>query len=140
MKVQLEPGAFMPERAHTADAGLDLRVPKRGGETILVPPHGRVTIDTGVHVEIPKNCVGFLRSKSGLMLKYGILTDGTIDEGYTGSIKVIAFNCSDVVHHFNEGDKISQLVIQKIEKPILELVDSLEETERGTNGFGSTGR
>jgi len=140
LKIVLDPGAFLPERAHEADAGLDLRVPMRAEGPILVPPHGRVTIDTGVHVEIPKGCVGFLKSKSGLMTKYGILTDGTVDEGYTGSVKVIAFNCSDEVHHFFNGDKISQLVIQKIEKPTLEVVDHLVDTERGADGFGSTGR
>jgi len=139
MKVMLEPGAYMPERAHKEDAGLDLRVPNGGQGFFVVPARSRVVIDTGVHVQIPKDCGGFLRSKSGLMLKHGILTDGTVDEGYTGSVKVIVFNTSANDHTFYPGDKISQLVIEKVEKPSLIQVDHLEETDRGSAGLGSAG-
>ncbi len=146
MQIKLDPGAFMPERAHLEDAGLDIRVPDQhatGRETdeIVCPAHGRVIIDTGVHVAIPAGYGGFLKSKSGLMAKAGILTDGTVDEGYTGSIRVIAFNHSDTDYVFTTGDKITQLVIQAVEKPKLELVSFLDESgTRGAQGFGSTGR
>ena len=96
--------------------------------------------DTGLHIELPKNSVGFLKSKSGLYMKHGITSEGVVDEGYTGSIRVKLINHSDVPYVVNKGDKISQLVILPILKPELEVVDSLEETERGSKGFGSSGK
>ena len=96
--------------------------------------------DTGVHIQLPKNTVGFLKSKSGLNVKYGITSEGVIDVGYTGSIMVKLYNHSDKPYRVRKGDKISQLVILPCLLPELEVVDSLEDTERGTGGFGSTGR
>lgn len=135
MKVVIDDGAYMPERAHEADAGYDLRTP------IDFDVYGRMnrTIDTGVHVEIPTGYVGFLKSKSGLNVKDNITGEGVIDAGYTGSIKVKLYNEGTHVKSFNRGDKIIQLVILPIFTPELEQVDSLEETERGDAGFGSTG-
>ena len=140
MKVMLEPGAYMPERAHKEDAGLDLRVPNGGQGFCVVPARSRVVIDTGVHVQIPKDCGGFLRSKSGLMLKHGILTDGTVDEGYTGSIAVKLYNFGRHDKIFEVGDKIAQIIIQPYLAPEMVVVDSLDQTDRGDAGFGSTGR
>lgn len=151
MKIKLDEGAIMPTRAHEFDAGLDLYAPK----TVSIPGskyysaighgYGKVyvgsrTVDTGVHVQIPEGFVGFIKSKSGLMANYGLLTDGTIDSGYTGSIRVTVFNttCKDYV--IKAGEKLAQLVIQPCMLPGLELVDELEETERGDGGFGSTGK
>ena len=136
MKVVLDRGAFAPERAHGTDAGLDLRSPK----DITVPAHGSAVIDTGVHVEIPFSCAGFLKSKSGLNVKHGITSEGVIDTGYTGSIVAKLYNNSSKDYHVKRGDKITQLVVMLIGLPDVELVDSLEETERGENGFGSTGK
>ena len=136
MKVVLDRGAFAPERAHGTDAGLDLRSPK----DITVPAHGSAVIDTGVHVEIPFSCAGFLKSKSGLNVKHGITSEGVIDTGYTGSIVAKLYNNSAKDYHVKRGDKITQLVVMLIGLPDVELVDSLEETERGENGFGSTGK
>ena len=136
MKVVLDRGAFAPERAHGTDAGLDLRSPK----DITVPAHGSAVIDTGVHVEIPFSCAGFLKSKSGLNVKHGITSEGVIDTGYTGSIVAKLYNNSSKDYHVKRGDKITQLVVMLIGLPDVELVDSLEETERGKNGFGSTGK
>ena len=136
MKIKLDENAFMPTRAHETDAGLDLFSPVE----VYVPPKGHATIDTGVHVELPKNTVGMVKSKSGLNVKYGLLSEGVIDVGYTGSIKVKLYNNSGYDYTVKEGDKISQLVIQPILTPELELVESLEETSRGNNGFGSTGK
>jgi len=136
MKVKLDTGAYMPERAHLADAGYDLRTPVLK----YVYPHTAVTIDTGVHVQIPEGFVGMLKSKSGLNVKHDIVGEGVIDSGYTGSIRVKLYNHGDEGYLIQVGDKISQLVILPILTPELELVSSLEETERGDNGFGSSGK
>lgn len=139
MKVKLDPGAFLPERAHNSDAGLDLRIPKCA-DPVVLKPKGSATIDTGVHVAIPDGFCGLLISKSGLNVKYGILSDGLIDSGYTGSIRVKLYNLSDICVRLMPGDKCSQLVIMPYYPCGLEKVDALEATERGDNGFGSTGR
>jgi dUTP pyrophosphatase len=80
-----------------------------------------------------------LKSKSGLNVKHGITSEGVIDVGYTGSIAVKLYNNSDKAYGFKAGDKISQLVIMPILTPSFEQVEEFEETERGNNGFGSTG-
>ena len=87
-----------------------------------------------------KNYVGFLKSKSGLNVKHGLTSEGVIDAGYTGSIVVKLYNNKDRDYQMKKGDKISQLVILPIITPDLELVDSLDDTDRGDNGFGSSGR
>ena len=136
MKVKLDELAYMPERAHTTDAGADLRTP----HDVIVPAKGSVVIDTGVHIELPPNTVGMLKSKSGLNVKHGITSEGVIDVGYTGSIAVKLYNHSDETYYICAGEKISQLVVMPILTPSFELVDELEATERGNGGFGSTGR
>lgn len=135
MKIKLDNGAIMPTRAHTTDAGLDLY----SRETQIVPAKESAIFDTGVHIELPPNTTGFLKSKSGLNVKHGLTSEGVIDVGYTGSIVVKLFNNSGYDYKVNKGDKISQLVILPILTPDLELVETLDETERGNNGFGSTG-
>ena len=135
IKCVLEVGAFMPEKSHEDDAGFDIRAMERG----YVPAHGQLTVRTGVHVAIPKGFAGELISKSGLNSKSGITTTGLIDSGYTGEIKVVMRNTSKVDYRVEVGDKISQLVIYPIWTGVIERVESLEETERGSNGFGSTG-
>lgn len=134
--VMLDAGAKMPTRAHEWDAGFDLYTPK----DFCVDPNGSTIVDTGVHVQIPAGYVGFLKSKSGLNVKRDLISEGVIDAGYTGSIVVKLRNTGDMNQFFTEGDKITQLVILPI--PAVELfeVTSLEETERGDGGFGSTGR
>lgn len=136
MKVKLERWAFMPERAHETDAGADLRSPCN----VTVYPKSSVVIDTGVHIELTPYTVGMLKSKSGLNVHHGITSEGVIDVGYTGSIRVKLYNNSDTPYEVKTGDKISQLVIMPILTPSFELVDELKETERGNGGFGSTGR
>ena len=137
MKIRLDPGAFMPERAHETDAGLDLRTPKEF--TIL--PHSSAVIDTGVHIQLPPGTYGKLESKSGLNVKYDIVScGGTIDEGYTGSIKVKLYNFSESTYHFEAGYKIIQLIVQPCLYEPVELTVEMEATDRGDNGFGSTGR
>ena len=154
MKIKLDKGAIAPTRAHEWDAGLDLYTPtgctvrgciidfEQDYESVcgFYPSVGSLTIDTGVHMEIPEGYVGFIKSKSGLNVNHGLTAEGVIDAHYTGSIKVKLYNHTNETYHFFAGDKIAQLVIVPCLLPELELVDSLEETDRGDNGFGSTGR
>lgn len=135
MKVVLDDGAIMPTRAHELDAGYDLY----SREDAVIYQNASGIFDTGVHVEIPAGYVGFLKSKSGLNVKSGIQSEGVIDAGYTGSICVKLYNHGNCAVPIQKGQKISQLVILPIITPELELVDSLEDTERGSGGFGSTG-
>lgn len=136
MKIKLDPMAWIPERAHDTDAGLDLKSPLN----ITVPARGSATIDTGVHIQLPPNTAGMIKSKSGLNVKHGITSDGVVDVGYTGSIRVKLYNHSDTAYRVKRGDKISQLVIVPVVIPPITVVDELEDTERGDNGFGSTGK
>ena len=136
MNIVIDPGAYLPERAHELDAGYDLRSPIRA----YVPPYSSAVIDTGVHIEIPEGYVGMLKSKSGLNVKHDITSEGVIDSGYTGSICVKLYNHGQNAYEVNKGDKISQLVIMPIFTPALELVECLDSTERGNGGFGSTGK
>ena len=142
MRIKLDEGAFMPLRGHPDDAGLDLRSPIDG----VIRKGKSVLIDTGVHVEIPRGFVGMLKSKSGLNTKFGITNEGVIDAGYTGSIAVKLYNHGSGDVLFKAGDKISQLVLLPVYIPEkIEVVESTDElydydTERGSNGFGSTGR
>ena len=135
IKVKLDPGAYMPTRAHSTDAGLDLYAMEKH----LIPCNDSMCFDTGVHVEIPAGYVGFLKSKSGLNVRFGITNEGVIDSGYTGSIMVKLYNHGEHYVEIEKGQKISQLVLLPIITPELELVDDLEATERGDGGFGSTG-
>lgn len=147
MKIKLDVGAYEPVRAHSTDAGLDLRTPA----DVLIPaakmlPHGGIelgyaVIDTGVHVELPHGCYGKIEGKSGLNVLHGIVSlGGVIDEGYTGSIVVKLYNTSSMTYRFEAGDKIAQLIIQPYLAPEIEIVDELGETDRGDSGFGSSGR
>lgn len=135
MRIKLDPGAIMPTRGHEYDAGLDLYSPV----SLWLHPGEHIAIDTGVHVEIPQGYVGMITSKSGLMLK-GITSRGTIDSGYTGSIKAVLYNHGEEGYLIEAGDKITQLVILPCWIPDLVIVDNLDDTERGDGGFGSTGR
>lgn len=136
MKIKLDKDAFMPVRAHATDAGADMRAPIGG----VVPAMGSRVIDTGVHIQLPHGYVGMLKSKSGLNVRHGITSDGVIDEGFTGAVKVKLYNHSDYPYAFSRGDKITQLVILPCEYVDFDLVDDLEDSERGDCGFGSTGR
>lgn len=137
MKVKLEGGAFTPTRAHGTDAGLDLY----SKEDKIVPAKESAVFDTGVCVELPKNTCGVLVSKSGLNVKHGILSTGLIDEGYQGSIRVKLYNHSGFDYLVKRGDKISQLIIIPVLYEDPEIVDDFDKyTQRGTDGFGSSGR
>lgn len=136
MKIKLDYWGIMPTRAHDTDAGLDLYAERDA----IVWPEESAIFDTGVHVQLPPNTAGMLKSKSGLNVKYDITSEGVVDVGYTGSICVKLYNHGKKSYIVRRGDKISQLVIVPVVIPPITVVDELEDTERGDNGFGSTGR
>ena len=137
MNIYVETGAYLPERAHKIDAGLDIKA----SESKLVKAHKWALFHTGLHVQLPHGTAGLLVSKSGLNVNHGITSTGLIDEGYTGEIMVKLYNHSDTNYLVNAGEKISQLVIIPVLYEDINLRDSLDEnTERGDKGFGSSGK
>ena len=136
MNIILDNGAFIPEFAHKTDAGADLRSPI----DTVVPARGSVVIDTGVHVEIPEGYVGMLKSKSGLNVKHNLIGEGVIDCGFMGSIRVKLYNHGDTDYQILRGDKIIQMVILPCVYCEFTGVEEFADSERGTGGFGSTGR
>ena len=136
MKIKLDAGAYMPERAHSTDAGLDLRTPI----DFSIEPGCSAAVDTGVHIQLPPDTVGMLKSKSGLNVKSGILCEGVIDEGYTGSIVAKLYNHGQYTAFFQAGEKITQLVVLPCLYVATEEVEDFTGGERGNNGFGSTGK
>lgn len=137
IKIVLDNGAFIPERAHEADAGYDLKTPF----DTVIRPGGSAIIDTGVHIAIPMGYFGKIESKSGLNVNNGIVScGGVIDSGYTGSIRVKLYNFGRLPYTFRIGEKIAQLIIQPCILPELIITDKLAKTDRGNKGFGSTGK
>ena len=156
LKVYLDEGAYMPVRAHEADAGMDLLAPKTvpgvDGKmrplAFSVTRHQPATINTGVHISIPKGYVGLIKAKSGLNVKKGVQATGVIDAGYTGPIVVKLYTLEPEADiQIRPEMKIAQLLIVPVETPGLDLV-SMEELEedaakasaRKEGGFGSTGK
>lgn len=125
----------IPKYAHPGDAGLDLCA----AEKHWVPPLGTVRIPTGIAVAIPEGYQGEVRPRSGLASKGIHVILGTIDSGYRGEIEVVLFNSTGDFYTVRWGDRIAQLVIMPVVRADLVEVDELDETERGTDGFGSTG-
>lgn len=130
----------LPSYAREGDAGLDLLA----AEAIELKPGQRAAVPAGIAVAIPQGCAGFVHPRSGRALKEGLTVanaPGTIDAGYRGEVKVILVNLDpDSPIHIERGEKIAQLVIQRVETAELVEVDELPQSERGAGGFGSTGR
>lgn len=152
MKVKIDPSTFVPTRAHDTDAGLDLYSMEEktlypsgwtsvDAETNYTSPLPFcATFDTGVHIAFEPGTYGKIESKSGLNVKHSVVScGGVIDEGYTGSITVKLYNLGTEPYTVHKGDKIAQLVIMPYLTPKIELVEHLDDTPRGSNGFGSTG-
>ncbi len=138
--LRIDPGAPLPEAAHPGDAGYDLRA--REG-ALLQPSGGRAAIPTGVALAIPPGYAGFVQPRSGLALRHGVTclnTPGLIDSGYRDEIRVILVNL-DATDAFEvqPGDRIAQLVVQRVEEAAWCEVESLGGSARGLGGFGSTG-
>lgn len=131
----------LPAYATPGSSGLDLRAFLQAAVTLL--PMERALIPTGLFVEIPQGYEIQVRPRSGLALKQGITclnTPGTIDADYRGEIKVILINLSGEAQAIQPGDRIAQLVLQKVETISWQPVDTITETERGAGGFGHTGK
>jgi dUTP pyrophosphatase len=134
---KLNPDAIIPKYSHVGDAGMDLFSVEK--DFILKPNH-RVLVGTGLSIELPKGYVSLVWDKSGIALK-GIKTmGGVIEHTYRGEYKIILVNLSSENYEIKKGQKIAQLLIQKIETAEIEEVDELSETTRGDGGFGSTGK
>ena len=136
---RLREDAVVPARAYPGDAGLDLAACER----VELGPGERAVVGTGLAVAIPEGYAGFVQPRSGLALKHGVTclnTPGLIDAGYRGELKVLLIN-TDPREDFlvKRGERIAQLVIQRVEKVSFREVDELPSSERGSGGFGSTG-
>lgn len=130
---------FLPTYSNPGDAGADLK----STQDIVIPARGRALVTTGVKIALPNGFVALVHPRSGLAAKHGITvlnTPGTVDAGYRGEIMVTLYNTSDEDFSVARGDRIAQLVIQQVEKANFVSVSELPESERGSRGFGSTGR
>lgn len=136
---RLDPSVELPTYAYEGDAGLDLRA----NEDVVLAPHERALVSTGLAIAIPDGYAGFVQPRSGMALKRGLSianTPGLIDAHYRGELKVIAVNLdSHESIHIERGERIAQLVIQAVPVVTLVEVDELNETDRGSGGFGSSG-
>lgn len=136
VRVQLDDYGIMPERAHSTDAGADIRTPV----AFVLPAKSSHSVRTGVHIELPPLTKCDIRSKSGLNVNHDIISEGLIDEGFSGEIVVRLHNLGDQPHAFERGDKITQIVVTPVYYPDFEQVEQVQGGERGENGYGSTGR
>ena len=155
-KIKLDEGAKAPEKAHDSDAGFDLfanikpynfnKIKQTNAvlvdDQITIKAGGRALIPTGVRIALPEGWEAQVRPRSGSAINSGITvlnSPGTIDAGYRGEIGVILINTSNDLFSFEDGAKIAQLVINKVPKTSLTVVEDIDNTERGEKGFGSTG-
>lgn len=131
----------LPAYATPGSAGMDLRANLE--EPVTLAPLERKLIPTGLFIELPNGYEAQVRPRSGLAIKQGITclnSPGTIDSDYRGEIKVILINLSNEIQQLQPGDRIAQMVICRVEQASLQLKEILEETSRGTGGFGHTGK
>lgn len=139
LKIQrLDPDVAVPRYAHPGDAGLDLAAV----EDRSIAPGERVAVGTGLAIAVPPGWVGLVHPRSGLALERGLTVvnaPGTIDAGYRGELKVLLVNLGDETVEISRGDRIAQLLLQRVGRAVLAESDDLGETERGDGGFGSTG-
>ncbi|NLO28358.1 MAG: dUTP diphosphatase [Actinobacteria bacterium] len=135
----LHPQARLPRRAHPGDAGADLH----SVEEIIIPPGERRDVGTGLALAIPEGYAGFVQPRSGLAFKHGIMvvnSPGLIDAGYRGEVRVSLYNSGREPFAVAVGERIAQLLIQRVEEPAFVAADELPDTRRGQGGFGSSGR
>lgn len=136
---RLDPTVELPGYAYAGDAGLDLR----SNEDVTLMPHERRLVGTGLAVAIPEGYAGFVQPRSGMALRLGLSmanTPGLVDAHYRGELKVVAINLDDTEPiRIARGERIAQLVIQRVPVVRLVEVDELDDTDRGSGGFGSSG-
>lgn len=134
---KIHPSARIPTYAHHSDAGFDLYAI----ESVVIPVGARVLVGTGIAMEIPDDYAGLIWDKSGLSNTYGLKTlGGVVDAGYRGEVKVGIINLGTKDYEVTMGDKIAQMIIQKIEHAEIKEVTELSDTVRSKSGFGSTGK
>ena len=143
MKIGIINKSNNPDPAYktVGSSGLDIRASLN--KEVILRPSQRLAIPTGIHLELPQKLEAQIRPRSGLALKNGITvlnTPGTIDSDYRGEILVILINLSESSFKINNGDRIAQIVISRVEQIKWEEISILKETERGEGGFGSTGK
>jgi len=131
----------LPSYATPHSAGMDLRA--NTDNPLIIKPLQRILVPTGLHIQLPQEYEAQIRPRSGLAIKHGITlvnSPGTIDADYRGEIKIILVNLSNEEFTLNPGERIAQMIISKYEKVTLTECDTLDQTERGEGGFGSTGK
>jgi len=134
---QLGPGAALPEYASAGAAGADLRA----SEAVVIAPGARAAVATGLRLELPAGQVALVWPRSGLAVRHGIDTlAGVIDSDYRGELKVVLVNHGDEPFRIAPGDRIAQLLLQRVERVGFVAARQVATTERGSGGFGSTGR
>jgi dUTP pyrophosphatase len=136
---RLDPDLPLPARSHPGDAGVDLMA----AADVDLAPGARAVVPTGVAIARPDGYAAFVHPRSGLAARHGVTlvnAPGTVDAGYRGEIRVTLLNTDPATAvSFQRGDRIAQLVIQRVAAPVFHEVDSLPGSARGENGFGSTG-
>lgn len=138
VKIKADAGISLPSYATPGSSGLDLRA----AEAAVIPSGERSCVGTGLYFEMPLGCEAQVRPRSGLALKHGVTvlnTPGTIDSDYRGEIKVILVNHGKQDFSIEPGDRIAQIVFAEVTQVDLEKADELNDTERSSGGFGSTG-
>lgn len=137
LRVRVAGGGAVPEYGSGAAAGADLRA----SEAVTLPPGGRFAVPTGIHVELPPGHVGLVWPRSGIAVRHGIDTlAGVIDSDYRGEVRVVLVNHGETEFRIEPGDRIGQLLVQKVERAAFSRTGALAATSRGEGGFGSTGR
>jgi dUTP pyrophosphatase len=130
-------GGSLPEYSSTGAAGADLRA----SEAVTIAPGARAAVPTAVRLQIPPGHVGLVWPRSGLAVRHGIDTlAGVIDSDYRGEVRVVLVNHGDKPFRIEKGDRVAQLLVQRVERAAFAAVPAIEETDRGGGGFGSTGR
>ncbi len=137
---RLDTGLPLPAYAHEGDAGIDLLARE---DAVIAPAGGRILMPTGIAIALPIGYAGFVLPRSGLALKHGISVvnaPGLIDSGYRGELKVVLLNTDPTTpYEVSRGDRVAQLVVQKVEQVVWREVDALDSFDRG-GGFGHSGR
>lgn len=130
-------GGTLPQYASAGSAGADLRA----SEPVVLPPGARAAVATGLRLQIPAGHVGLVWPRSGLAVRHGIDTlAGVVDSDYRGEVKVVLVNHGEEPFAIARGDRVAQLLLQRVERAAFAVSGPLDETSRGEGGFGSTGR
>lgn len=133
---RLHPDATLPTYAHPGDAGMDVY----SNEEVTLQPRERKAVSTGISMAVPEGYVALVWEKSGRALKEGLSTmAGVVDAGYRGEVMIVVLNVSETPIQISRGQKLAQILIQPVVSGMIREVESLEDSSRGTGGFGSTG-